>query len=235
VNPFRSLWRRQPAAAKATAHPCVDPMVGLHHSVNEALRLRNERAYEQSNTILERLIADLKETTGPAVNDLRAKVLGHVAHNYFMLQDLKLAREFTAKALEESDRVGDSIGCRTYRENLRFLYSQPQAMDEQGIELEIRLLRKLDRAQRLSDQNRLAESNELLDEIADWVSSEAGSPFRSYRGKIYGLMGSNYYFSGEKDLALHFTQAALAECRQCGDEDGIRIYQHNLTIIAPKP
>jgi hypothetical protein len=181
--------------------------------------------------VLEAILSDLERAQGPAVDDMRAKLLGLGGTNYFHLGKIDLSRAFTVKALEESRRIGDGIGVRTYAANLRFLNSQPASKDTRMIDLEFSLLKKLDRSQRLSDQSRCKESNELLESILHAKEFDFAVLMDRYRGKIHGLMGQNNFILGDHSMARRCTEAAIQDCRHCGDEDGVRVYTHNLGSI----
>ncbi|MFI6686360.1 hypothetical protein [Streptomyces sp. NPDC050485] len=88
------------------------------------------------------------------------------------------------------------------------------------------------RAQKLSDRARFAESNRLLRELltqaSTWPSDAAA---QRHIGKIYGLMGLNHFYAGDRDEARAWTEKALHECRRCGDSVGAEVYRANLEEI----
>jgi hypothetical protein len=232
LNPFWFLKRN--SAAKGDKPSDDDKSIGLlaaHERASESHRLSEQGAYRDSNAVLEALLADLERAHGPAVDEMRAKLLGLAGTNYFHLGAIDRSRAFTVKALEESRRVRDEIGVRTYVANLRFLNSQPASKDARMIDLEFDLLKKLDRSQRLSDQSRCKESNELLESILRAKEFDLAVMMDRYRGKIHGLMGQNNFILGDHSMARRCTEAAIQDCRHCGDEDGVRVYTHNLGSI----
>ena len=201
-------------------------------SFAEARQLFEQRAHRESKAILERLLGALDHAKGPAVDDMRGKVLGLIANNYYQSGDMTQARAFNRKALEECRRVDDQVGIRAYRTNARFLNNQPVSQDPRTTELEVALLKKLDRSQRLSDQSRCKESNQLLENILHDKTFELPALMGHYSGKIHGLMAENLLMLGDRAAARRFTELAIEDCGRDGDDDGVRVYTHNLQSIA---
>jgi hypothetical protein len=232
VDPFRFLKREHASTDEKPSSD--DRVVALLHMSDRAcdgFRLAEKGAYRESNEVLESLLADLEHAHGPAVDDVRGKLLGLVGTNYWHLGNLERSRAFTVEALLECRRIGDGIGVRTYRTNLRFLNNEPISNNPRMIALEIDVLKQLTRSQRLSDQSLCKESNELLEGISRAKGSEQSLIIDRYRGKINGLIGENYFVLGNSSMAQRYTEAAINDCRRFGDEDGVRIYTHNLEAI----
>ncbi|MFJ8311671.1 hypothetical protein [Streptomyces sp. NPDC094147] len=90
----------------------------------------------------------------------------------------------------------------------------------------------LTRAQKLSDRARFAESNRLLRELLTQASTwPRDAAAQRHLGKIYGLMGLNHFYAGDRDEARAWTERALHECRRCRDTVGAEIYRANLEEI----
>jgi hypothetical protein len=236
LNPFWFLKRNR---AKAVATPSSDDKVvallNMPKRASEGFKLSEQGAYRESTAVVEALLADLDHAHGPAVDDVRSKLLGLVGANYFHLGELDRSRAFTVKALEECRRVRDQVGTRTYRTNLRALDNQPVSMDRRFVEVEMRLLTQLDRSQRLSDQFRCKDSNELLGGILRAREFDLTMLMDRYRGKIWGLMAENYLVLGDLDMAAQCTEAAIQHCSSYGDELGVRTYTCNLKSIRRPP
>ncbi|MEV4921608.1 hypothetical protein [Streptomyces roseoverticillatus] len=87
-------------------------------------------------------------------------------------------------------------------------------------------------AQRLSDRARFTDSIRVLHRLRGELDAfPPQSQARGYSGKIYGLLGLNYFRSGDLDRARTWTHRALEECRNRQDRTGEEVYTANLSEI----
>ncbi|HMD85345.1 MAG TPA: hypothetical protein VKO18_11685 [Terriglobia bacterium] len=182
--------------------------------------------YDEAVQLLEGILNEMEGVSGPLIEDLRPKANGLLGIAQFRKGNLVLARRFTEKALAECREIGDAEGIRIYAEHLEIitLSSGLSAADESVMEIRARIVE----AQKLSDEGWHDTSNEVLMGILDKVKEGAGL---KYRGKIYGLLGLNWFRLSDKEKAQHYTELALAECTSKSDEEGVRIYRVNLGLI----
>jgi hypothetical protein len=182
--------------------------------------------YGEAVQLLEGILNEMEGVSGPVVEDLRPKANGLLGTAQFRKGKVGLARRFAEKALEECREIGDAEGIRIDTENLEIitLSSGFTGADEKVLEIRSRIVE----AQKLSDEGWHKTSNEVLIGILDSINGGAGL---EYRGKIYGLLGLNWFKLANKEKAQFYTELALAECMSKSDEQGIRIYGANLGLI----
>jgi len=94
----------------------ASPTRGFRREIAKAQDLSDTVRYELSNRILAAMVDDLAEHLS-----LRAKAHGLMGSNYFRLDDLNAAREFTARAIKDCQDVSDEKGIQIYTENLRVI------------------------------------------------------------------------------------------------------------------
>lgn len=225
------IFKRKSARADRADDERTLALLHINQRTAEAFQLSEAGNHRQSNQTVEEILADLAGATGSVVDDVRGKLLGLGGLNSFRLGDVVRSRDFMLAAVEECRRVGDSAGVRVYRDNLRQLDRQPASRDPKLFDLEIALLKRLDRCQRLTDQTRYAESNLRLSEILESDDFRAAGLAARYEGKVHGLMGTNYFFQGDLETARDYAMKGLEDCRRLRDAGGVRIYTHNLNQI----
>jgi hypothetical protein len=191
-----------------------------------ANQLVNSGGYNEAVQLLEGILNEMDGLSGPVIEDLRPKANGLLGIAQFRKGNLGPARRFTEKALAECREIGDAEGIRIYTEHLQIitLASGLAAADDSVMEIRARIVE----AQKLSDEGWHDTSNEVLMGILDRAEEGAGL---EYRGKIYGLLGLNWFRLSDKEKAQHYTELALAECTSTSDEEGVRIYGVNLDLI----
>jgi hypothetical protein len=59
-----------------------------------------------------------------------------------------------------------------------------------------------------------------------------GSAMDQYRPKVYGLLGTNYFWLRDLSNARKYTLLALEDCRRTGDEEGVRTYTENMALFS---
>jgi tetratricopeptide (TPR) repeat protein len=182
--------------------------------------------YDEAVPLLEGILKEMAEISGPIVEDLRPKANGLLGIAHFRKGNLGLARRFTEKALAECREIGDAAGIRIYTEHLEIiaLSSGLAAAEVHVIEIRARIVE----AQKLSDEGWHDTSNEVLMGILNTVDEGAEL---EYRGKIYGLLGLNWFRLSDREKAQRYTELALAACTSKSDEEGVRIYSVNLGVI----
>jgi len=191
-----------------------------------ANQLVDSGGYDEAVQLLEGILNEMEGVSGPIVEDLRPKATGLLGIAQFRKGNLGPARRFTREALAECRKIGDAEGIRIYTEHLEIiaLSSGLAAADESVMEIRARIVE----AQKLSDEGWHDTSNEVLMGILGTVEEEADL---EYRGKIYGLLGLNWFRLSDTEKAQRYTELALAECTSKSDEEGVRIYSVNLGLI----
>jgi tetratricopeptide (TPR) repeat protein len=191
-----------------------------------ANQLVDSGRYDDAVQLLEGILKEMEGVSGPMVEDLRPKANGLLGIAQFRKGNLGPARRFTEEALAECRKIGDAEGIRIYREHLEIiaLSSGLAAADESVMEIRARIVE----AQKLSDEGWHDTSNEVLMGILGTV--EEGADLE-YRGKIYGLLGLNWFRLSDGEKAQRYTELALAACTSQSDEEGVRIYSVNLGLI----
>lgn len=210
-----------------------NPIIRWRNAFSHASQLRKAGELDASNEVLLRIIADMEGAQGPAVDDYRPKVYGMLGTNFFSSGNRHEALKYTQLALEECQRIGDAEGVRAYSENLRVLAAAASA--ESGDEASARLRRirgTIARAQDLSDEARFDLSNSVLDEALADIDTAGETIGAEYRGKLYGLLGLNYFRLNDRSRARSYTEKALEACRAANDSEGVRVYTANLSFIA---
>lgn len=213
--------------------PNDNPIVRWRDTMIEAHARAVAGNYSQSNELLLGVLSEMENSKGSAVDRYRPKVYGLLGTNYFSLRDLPNARKYTALALKDCQRTGDQEGIRTYTENMTLFGSGTDHGASQGVTLPVARFRKeIARAQDLSDEVHYDESNDVLEAMLREMNSLAIGSQEAFRGKLYGLLGLNFFRLRKMTEARHYTELALKHCHQDGDEDGVRIYSQNATVIA---
>ena len=165
---------------------------------------------------LEAVLAEMKGSSGTAIDSLRPKILGMIGANHFHDGRIDEAREATRLALEACAQVGDEQGVSVYRQNLQLL--------ETALTKDDAVVAQVARAQELSDQGRYEASNAMLEPLGlDAVTT--------LTSKVHGLLGANYFWMGDRAIAARHTQEAVRFAERIGDPDAVRVYGYNLTQI----
>jgi tetratricopeptide (TPR) repeat protein len=87
------------------------------------------------------------------------------------------------------------------------------------------------KAHSLSDTGRYKKSNAALLEIIDEMGGCVGSAIDTLRPKIYGLLGTNHFRTGEFVKAREYTELALADSERTNDRQGVAVYTENLATL----
>lgn len=207
----------------------ANPINAWNYAYGRAEHLHEAGEHEASTDELRSLLADLEGSSGPDVDELRAKIAGLLGANAQRLGNLDEALEHTRDALRRCRELNDIEGVWIYTENAETLFVAKEITD--GTEVGRELAHARDRlafAQDLSDARRFPASNEVLRELLGTVTGTAGA---RYLGKIHGLLGLNHFHLGQLGPAEEHTGQALSECRARQDYAGERIYTRNLAEI----
>jgi hypothetical protein len=188
--------------------------------------------YQEAVALLRSCVPEIHEASGDFVDEMRPKMYGLIGKALFAGADADEGKRFTQMALDDCRRVGDEEGVRAYSSNLRMMAASELGSSPKeggGSLLETRIT--IGRAQELSDQAEFEKSNEMLLPLA---GPNLSSPVLEFQGKIWGLLGLNFFRLSDFLQAQHFTQMAFDHCKKFQDSDGIRIYSVNLEYIATR-
>ena len=209
-----------------------NPLVRWQNAAVQAEQLHHAGQYAQSNSILLPLLDEMKTATGGFITEYLPRVYGWLGSNTFHLGDLQAADMYTRQAIAACEP-----GCRAeitgiYRDNLLSVQTAI-AVRAQGSAAspEFLLRGQISRAQDLADGLRYQASIALLLQAMETSDTALLQP---YRPKIFGLLGSDYYFLGDLTRAKEYTAQALEASRENQDDQGIRVYQVNLEVISKK-
>jgi tetratricopeptide (TPR) repeat protein len=211
----------------------TNPIVQWNRRLSHAQALSEAGDYADSNSQLEEILAEMEGASGPAVVDLRPKILGRLGFNALHEQDYAAALDYTTQAYDACVASEDEEGRVAYYENLMSL-RVIQALKTEP-ELGHRLLdvrRLIVRAQDSTDAGRYQASINLLSQALSVSQSLNNNQlFRALLPKIYGLLGFNEYKLRNAAKAREHNAVALKEAETIGDADGVRIYTANLEAI----
>jgi tetratricopeptide (TPR) repeat protein len=86
-------------------------------------------------------------------------------------------------------------------------------------------------ANQLGNAGKYDQAIQALEAILKEMKGVTGTGIDDLRPKTNGALGNAYYFKGNTSLARQYIEAALAECRQIGDAEGVRVYSENLELV----
>lgn len=212
-----------------------NPIYRWQDAFARSRELTDAGRHAESIEILSSLLAEFEQTSGTAVEDARAMVLGELGAVWFEAGDISQAFHWTQRALQACVANDDLRGISTYRQNLQLLEALylPTVDPEAGGRL-LRIRRLIASAQAASNDFDYAVSNQALDQALAIIGQGDEHLRASFAGKIYGLRGWNYHYLKDESAARADTERALAECRAAHDPDGIRIYTANARFLATK-
>lgn len=230
---FKSEGHSQLMTSLAAQNGNDTAAISWEQRVVRATQMSDIGDYEKSNSILQVILHDMEGGNGSheAVRDhhLFPKILGRLGKNALLMDDIPTAVTYTKRALEACEQRGDHAGVHIYRETLQI--AETVMTLSLGTEIAVHLSSIIDsiiNAQQLSDKGRYLKSNIILQELLMNLSKNETNVGDVYRGKIYGLLGSNHFKLGDRDEAREFTNMALQECERVGDGYGSKIYKFNL-------
>jgi hypothetical protein len=204
-----------------------NPIVRWQNALGQAERLRADGRFEASDELLTGVIAELRTSSGTAVDAMLGPALGMAGANAFDRRDMVAAQRLTDEALRECERIGDVAGVAIYSENLADLVTVTDGDGQGG------LRRRLARAQKLHDAGRLIEAQTLcLDVMAVVDAAPPDAPERGYRSKAHGLLGMILYRMHDLTRAKEETRLALEAGKEAGDEAAVVIYTANLEVLS---
>ncbi len=90
---------------------------------------------------------------------------------------------------------------------------------------------KFAQANALAARQEYEASNVLIKEVLHVVERWRGPGVAGFRAKVYGLLGTNYFRLLQFENARRYTELALLDCKNVGDQEGIRIYRENLQVL----
>jgi hypothetical protein len=210
-----------------------NPIINWQDRLASAAEMSDIGDYEKSTTILKAIMHDMEGCSGSGIDDLLPKVLGRLGSNAFYMDDMATALAYTKRALEACGRTEDHEGVRIYRDNLQIF--ETVGILSSGNESAVYLssvIDSIENAQRLSDKGRYMKSNVTLQKLLMSLSKNKTQSGNAYRGKIYGLMGSNYFKLGDGKQAQKLMNMALKECKRVEDGYGSKVYAFNLEKIS---
>jgi len=210
----------------------ANPIERWKYMYLRAQQLNEAGEFAASSAELHILLADMGGTIGTGVDDIRAKVFGLLGTNALRLSVIPEALRYFEDALRLCVASGDREGMWIYAESLEIVRvaKEVKAGAIAGRQL-IHTRERIAFAQDLSDARRYPASNDVLHDLLDEVTNNA-TPGVRYLGKLYGLLGLNYFRLGDLSAARRFTEQALAESQQRQDIAGDRIYSANLKVIS---
>ncbi len=206
--------------------PADNPIVRWQNALGQAERLRADGRFVASDELLTGVIAELRTSSGTAVDAMLGPALGMAGANAFDRGDMVAAQRLTDEALRECERTGDVAGVTIYSENLANLVTTSDGAGQGAFR------RRLARAQKLHDAGRLIEARTLLlDVIAVVDAAPRDAPERGYRSKAHGLLGMIFYRMHDPTWAEDETRLALEAGKEAGDEAAVVIYTANLDVL----
>jgi hypothetical protein len=209
-----------------------NPIERWTSAVAKANRLVEAGQYDDAAALLRPCVPEIQQASGSGVDEIRPKMYGLMGKALFACGDTEEGKRFLQMALDDCRRVGDEEGVRVYTSNLRVmaaseLASSPQEHRESLVKTRVTIAE----AQELSDQAEFEKSNAMLLLLA---RPNMSRPALEFQGKIWGLLGLNFYRLGDFLQAQRFTRMAFDHCKEFEDGDGVRIYSANMEHIANK-
>lgn len=207
---------------------------GWQSSIANAAQLIEAGRYREAADVIQAILPELEHASGGPVDDIRPKAYGLLAKAQFESGDAVQAKKFMQLALDDCRRTGDEEGIRNYTSNLRVMKAAAASIEdsEDGKRL-LAIRAAIARAQELSDDAEFEKSNDVL---ATALKDHDGvETMLEFRGKVWGLLGLNFYRLGNFAESRRYTEMALEQCTNAKDQDGIRIYSANLQEIARQP
>ncbi len=231
---FRSLGH--PELLESLSGKRDNPITRWQEQLTTATELGAAGEFERSTALLQGILQAMEGMSGTAIDHVRPKILGLLSTNALNTGDFGASQDYAERARAGCERIGDRDGVRIYRENLQILRAVQAKTGAPGAATGLtRILTAIAEAQDLSDSGRYLRSNAILHDL--WTSLAQGQEQlgEDYLGKVYGLMGSNYFKLQDAQLARDFTEMALRECKRLGDDYGAMIYASNREVISRKP
>jgi hypothetical protein len=188
--------------------------------------------YDEAAVLLRPCMPEIQHASGSGVDEMRPKMYGLMGRVLFACGDTEEGKRFMQMALDDCRRVGDDEGVRVYTFNLRVMAASEVASspeEQSGSLANARVT--IAQAQELSDQAEFEKSNAMLLPLA---RPNMSGPLLEFQGKVWGLLGLNFYRLGDFLQAQRFTRMAFDHCKESEDGDGVRIYSANLEHIANK-
>ena len=206
--------------------PAGNPIARWQNALGQAERLRVDGRFVASDDLLTGVIAELRTSSGTAVDAMLGPALGMAGANAYDRGDMVAAQRLTDEALRECERTGDVAGVAIYSESLANLVTISDGAGQGAFG------RRLARAQKLHDAGRLIEARTLsLDVIAVLDDAPRDAPERGYRSKAHGLLGMILYRMHDPAWAEEETRLALEAGKEAGDEAAVVIYTANLEVL----
>ena len=225
-------------AADALGEPAlieklVGPIGQWNRRLSHAQALSNAGEYTESNSQLEKVLAEMQGATGTVAVNLRSKALGWLGFNALHVQEYAAALDYMSQAYEASMDAKDEEGLVVYYENLTMLrvIDALHGNPERGQRL-LDARRLVAQAQDLTDSGRYQASFNLLSQADSIIQSHSDDELlRTLVPKIHGLLGFNEYMLQNTEKANEHTALAQKESEALGDTEGVRIYSANLEWI----
>lgn len=193
-----------------------NPITRWHDQVQAAQEAASRGDRAAAIGLLQQTLDDMQGASGPAVDELRPKLLGMLCGHHFEDGRLAEARDAAERALGACEAASDEQGISIYRQNLQLIAAAAAEGDP--------LVAQIARAQALSDQGRYENSNAVLDRLVpDGVSLPAC--------KLHGLHALNDHWRGDHAAAAQHAREAVRLAQAIGDPDALRVYRYNLERI----
>ncbi len=210
-----------------------NPMIQIENELMTAQNLFNHGEYEQSNQILLSHLKLLEGSKGSGVAQLYPKIVGLAANNYLKLGNVDMAKMFAETAITKCMEIGDKEGETIYRKNLKLIVAY-KAYTENSDHIICKTRSDIVTAQKLSDKGSYKKSNQLLNELLNSIEQTTDFFLKEYLAKVYGLIGTNFYYLKNAAEAKNYTSKALEHADLNRDRPGILIYSENLKVLERK-
>ena len=119
ANTFMSAGHQELVASLEGTNE-ANPIIPMESSMCLSTVLSERGRYKESNEASVEILKTMEGCVGSAKDELRPKIYGLIGTNFFRINDLSKAREYTEIALFECKRTGDRQGIAIYTENLAF-------------------------------------------------------------------------------------------------------------------
>ncbi len=106
------------------------PAAHCRKTIAKAQDFSDELRYEHSNALLREVIEDIE--ADPELRPYRSKAYGLMGSNYYWLDDMQNAKDYTELAIQACKEDRDDKGVRVYKENLKVVSKQQDCLSRNG-------------------------------------------------------------------------------------------------------
>lgn len=86
-------------------------------------------------------------------------------------------------------------------------------------------------ASHLAELREYSKSSEILSQILRDLNELRGTGVPRIRAAVFGMLGTNCFHLQEFKEAQRYTELALQDCKEIGDQAGIAVYSENLRML----